>query len=175
MWCCHLSLYVPIIVVLTQTLFSFMHLFNSFHDWCPVVRAGATCLINFLYFSAKSPPFTMKTVSFSFLLLVFASSNIISVHSDWELGTIPDFSFIHSISKEKLKVPQCCPTVFDSMDYSPWGSPGQNTGLGSRSFLQRIFPTQGSNPGLPHYRRILYQLSHKGSPSGHRILSTLPL
>ena len=36
--------------------------------------------------------------------------------------------------------------------YSPWNSPGQNTGVGSLSFLQRIFPTQGSNPGLPHCR-----------------------
>jgi len=48
--------------------------------------------------------------------------------------------------------------------YSPWNSPGQNIGVGSLSLLQRIFPTQGSNPGLPHCRRILYQLSHKGSP-----------
>ena len=32
----------------------------------------------------------------------------------------------------------------------PWNSPGQNTGVGSCSFLQGIFPTQGSNPGLPH-------------------------
>ena len=47
---------------------------------------------------------------------------------------------------------------------TPWNSPGQNTGVGSRSLLQGIFPTQGSNPGLPHCRRILYQLSHKGSP-----------
>ena len=39
--------------------------------------------------------------------------------------------------------------------------PGQNTGVGSLSLLQGIFPTQGSNPGLPHRRRILYQLSHK--------------
>ena len=46
----------------------------------------------------------------------------------------------------------------------PWNSPGQNTGVGSLSRLQGIFPTQGSNPGLPHYRRIIYQLSHKGSP-----------
>jgi len=36
-------------------------------------------------------------------------------------------------------------------------------GVGSLSLLQGIFPTQGSNPGLPHCRRILYQLSHKGS------------
>ena len=48
--------------------------------------------------------------------------------------------------------------------YSPWNSPGQNTGVGSLSLLQGIFPTQGSNPGLLHGRRILYQLSHKGSP-----------
>jgi len=49
------------------------------------------------------------------------------------------------------------------MDY-PWNFPGQNTGVGSIFLLQGIFPTQGSNSGLPHCRRILYQLSHKGSP-----------
>ena len=48
--------------------------------------------------------------------------------------------------------------------YSQWNSPGQNTGVGSLSLLQGIFPTQGSNPGLSRYRWILYQLSHKGSP-----------
>ena len=54
--------------------------------------------------------------------------------------------------------------VSDSL-WSPWNSPGQNPGVGSLSFLHGIFPTQGSNPGLPHCRQILYQLSHKGSPS----------
>ena len=48
--------------------------------------------------------------------------------------------------------------------YSPRNSPGQNTGTDSCSLLQGIFPTQGLNPGLPHCRWILYQLSHKGSP-----------
>ena len=48
--------------------------------------------------------------------------------------------------------------------YSPWNSPSQNTGVGSLSLLQGIFPTQGLNPGLPHCRQILYQLSHQGSP-----------
>ena len=48
--------------------------------------------------------------------------------------------------------------------YSARNSPGQNTGVGSLSLLQGIFPAQGSNPGLPHCRQILYQLSHKGSP-----------
>ena len=48
--------------------------------------------------------------------------------------------------------------------YSPWTSLGKNTGVGSLSLLQGIFPTQESNPGLPHCKWILYQLSHKGSP-----------
>jgi len=50
------------------------------------------------------------------------------------------------------------------MDYSPWNSLGQSTGVGSLSLLQRIFPTQGSNPDLRYCRQILYQVSHKGSP-----------
>ena len=48
--------------------------------------------------------------------------------------------------------------------YSPWNSPGQNTGVGSLSLLQGLFQTQGLNPGLLHCRQILYQLSHQGSP-----------
>ena len=48
--------------------------------------------------------------------------------------------------------------------YSPWNSPSKNTGVGSLSLLQGIFPTQGLNPGLPHCRWILYQLSYEGSP-----------
>ena len=47
--------------------------------------------------------------------------------------------------------------------YSLWNSQGQNTGVGSLSLLQGIFPTQGSNPSLLHCRRILHQLSHKGN------------
>ena len=43
-------------------------------------------------------------------------------------------------------------------------SPGLNTGVGSLSLLQGIFPIQGSNLGFPHCRWILYHLSHKGSP-----------
>ena len=43
----------------------------------------------------------------------------------------------------------------------PWDSPGKNTGVGCHALLQGIFPTQGSNPGLPHCRWILYHLSHK--------------
>ena len=60
---------------------------------------------------------------------------------------------------------ESCSVMYDSLQphglYSPWNSPGQNTGVGSLSLLQGISLTQGSNPGLPHCRWILYQLSHK--------------
>ena len=45
--------------------------------------------------------------------------------------------------------------------YCPWSSPGQNTGVDSLSLLQGSFPTQGLNPGLLHYRQILYKLTHR--------------
>ena len=38
--------------------------------------------------------------------------------------------------------------------YSPWNSPDQNTGVGSLSLLQGIFPTQGLNPGVQHCRQF---------------------
>ena len=61
-----------------------------------------------------------------------------------------------------MKVTQSCPTLCNPMDYTIHGI------LPARILewvtFQRIVPTQGSNPGLPSCRWILYQLSHKGSP-----------
>ena len=37
----------------------------------------------------------------------------------------------------------------------PWDSPGKSTGVGCHFLLQGIFPTQGSNPGLPHCRLVV--------------------
>ena len=60
-----------------------------------------------------------------------------------------------------------CSVLSDSLwplDRSPPGSsvhgdpPGKKTGVGCHDLLQGIFPTQGSNPGLPHCRQILYRL-----------------
>ena len=62
-----------------------------------------------------------------------------------------------------VKVAQSCPTLCNPVDCN---SLGQNTGVGSLSLLQGIFPIQASNPGLPHCRRILYQLSYRGSKGG---------
>ena len=64
-------------------------------------------------------------------------------------------------------VAQLCPTLCDPMDCSLPGFsvhgdfPGKNTRVGCHAFLQEIFPTQGLNPGLPHYRQSLYCLSHQ--------------
>ena len=54
--------------------------------------------------------------------------------------------------------------------YSPWNSPGQNTGVGSLSPFQGTFPTQGSNWGFLHCRQILYQLSYWESPYAEYIM-----
>ena len=67
-------------------------------------------------------------------------------------------------------VTQSRPTLCNLMDCSPPGSsvhrssPGKNTAVSCHALLQGIFLTQGLNPGLPHCRQILYQLSHQGSP-----------
>ena len=70
----------------------------------------------------------------------------------------------YHVENESESLSVMCDSLRPHVLYSPWNSPGQNTGVGSRSLLQGIFPTQGSNPGLPNCRRMLYQLSHQGSP-----------
>ena len=83
-------------------------------------------------------------------------------------GTIPNscYSESHSVVSDSLRPHGL---------YSPWNSPGQNTGVGSLSLLQAIFPIQGSNPGLPHCRQFLYQLRHKGSPLKYMIFPNCDL
>ena len=75
--------------------------------------------------------------------------------------------------KVKVLVPQLGLILWPHGPYPtrllcPWNSPGKNTGMSSLSLIQGIFPTQGSNPGLLHCRRILYQLSHQGSPINNK-------
>ena len=89
-----------------------------------------------------------------------------SAHNAGELGSIPGLGR----SPGGLRSMCCmlsCSVVSDSAtptDCSPPGSsvhgdsPGKNTGVGCHALLLGIFPTQGSNPGLPHCRQILYHL-----------------
>ena len=91
----------------------------------------------------------------------------------------------------KVEVTQLCMTLSKPIDCL-WNSPGKNTGMGSHSLLQGIFPPQGSNPGLPHCRWILYHqttkeafltsgsfpMSHLFTSGGHSIgasASVLPM
>ena len=65
---------------------------------------------------------------------------------------------------------QLCPTLWSyglqpARLLCPGDFPGKNSGMGCHFLLQRIFPTQGLNPGLPNCKQILYHLSHQGSPN----------
>ena len=66
-----------------------------------------------------------------------------------------------NIRAVKVKVAQSCLPLQPHGLHSLWNFPSQNTGVGSCSLFQGIFPTQGLNPGLLHCRQILYQPSHK--------------
>ena len=65
-----------------------------------------------------------------------------------------------------VKVAQLCPTLCNSMVYTVHGILQARILLEwvAAPFSGGLFPTQGSNPSLPHCRRIFYQLSHQGSP-----------
>ena len=71
-----------------------------------------------------------------------------------------------------VSVTQSHPTLRNPMDCSlnrllcPWNSLAKNTGVGSHSLLQGIFPIQGSNPDLLHCRQVPYRPRHQVSPSG---------
>ena len=83
---------------------------------------------------------------------------------EMSMNKINLLSYVEERTVVVVKVAQSCPTLRPHGLYSPWNSPGQNTKVGTLSLMRGIFPSQGSKPGLSHCRRILYQLSHKGSP-----------
>ena len=86
-------------------------------------------------------------------------TGLISLHPE-ELSRVFSSTTVCRISESQSRSvvsDSATPWTVQSMEISP----GQNTGVGSFSHLQGIFPTQGSNPVLPHCRWILYQLSHE--------------
>ena len=81
------------------------------------------------------------------------------VGHNWATNTHSHWRYHNIVNQVSLS--ESCSVVSNSLWphglYSPRNSPGQNTAVGSGlSFLQGTFPTQGSNPGLPHYRWFLY-------------------
>ena len=108
-----------------------------------------------------SPSCASASFISSQLTLPFLSSCVITLHRSMKFFVI--FIILVIMRSESRSV--MSDSLWESMGlYSPWHSPGQNTGVGSLSLLQGIFPTHGLNPGLLHCRQILYQLSHKGRP-----------
>ena len=103
----------------------------------------------------------LSTGSFPFMLSFQRKKYCWYMTNYWEIFTLCnhlmwcDVSESHSVVSDSLQPHGL---------YNPWNSPGQNTGVGSLSLLQGIFQTHRLNPGLPHCRRIFYQLSHKESP-----------
>ena len=133
----------------------------SFHP--SVLPPSHLSICPFIFLSIH-PPFFFHS---SFLPPILLSFYLFSIH----LFTPLHFFFFlaaHSHSESHL-------VVSNSLRlhglYSPWNSPGQNTGVGSLFLLHGIFPTQGLNPGLLQCGWVLYQLSHQGSP---RILEWVP-
>ena len=125
------------------------------------------------YFIIKFQDFPIFTSPFQILFLsqdvIFHLSNKYVLESKNVFWWSPIYWCLCFSDIDKKSLPsESHSVVSDSLQphglYSPWNSPGQNTGVDSLSLLQGIFPTQGSNPGLPHCRWILYHLNHQGSP-----------
>ena len=74
---------------------------------------------------------------------------------------------VKSLSRVRLLV---TPWTIANQDPPSMGFSRQKYWSGCHFLLQGIFPTQGSNPGLPHCRQTLYRLSHQGSPRSKRLL-----
>ena len=95
------------------------------------------------------------------------TSDVKLIGLPWLNGTMCSLFYLDKGSE--VLVVQSCLIPYEPTDYIacqsplPMGFPRQESGAGCHSLLQGMFPTQGSNPGLPHCRQILYCLSDGGS------------
>ena len=123
--------------------------------------------------AASTQVLTATTVSWG---LAEAWPPIMKVTTPWTIPSM-EFSRLEYWSGEPFPSPGVLPNPrieprsptlqADSLPAEPQGEPQvkpKNTGVGSLSLLQQVFPTQESNRGLLHCRRILYQLSYQGRP-----------
>ena len=90
-----------------------------------------------------------------------SARNVGDLGSISELGRYPREGHVNLLEYSCLENPHGQRSL---AGYSPWNSPGQNTGVGSLSLLQGIFPTQKLNPGLLHCRQMIYEPSYEGRP-----------
>ena len=122
----------------------------------------------------SSPPILRNETTLSTQFRVKVKSSVVSdslqphgLYSPWnspgQITGVGSLSLLQGISQPRDQTQVSCIAGGLSLPAESQGKP-KNTGVGSLSLLQGIFPTQGLNPGLPHCRRILYHLSHQGSP-----------
>ena len=116
-----------------------------------------------LFLSSKLIPFTFLQVFDSLKRQHFSEMNFGALSFSLLFRSLVSIA-IYSFSSESESHSVLSDSLWPHGLYSPWNYPGQNTGVGSLSLLQGIFPTQGSNPGLPHRRQILCHVSHQGIP-----------
>ena len=169
---CRLLLILPSIF---PSIRAFFQCVSSLHQVAKVLEPQAFQWI-FIHWNQIQCWFTLGLTGLTSLqskeLSIVLSSTTIQKHQFF--GTQPSLWYNSHIHTWLLEKP-CAYSLShvwlcDPMNSSPPGSsvhgdfPGKTTGVVCHAFLQGIFPTQGSNPGLPHCRRILYCLSHQGSP-----------
>ena len=124
-----------------------------FVRWSPTIILSFHLLLLFLsssFYTAGKLYLVRMVELFETLIFIFLSNQWLSVCGLW--------------TKQNQHHLRTSNTLWPHGLFHPWNSPGQDSGVGSLSLLQGIFPTQGLNSGLPHCRQILHYLSHKGSP-----------
>ena len=115
------------------------------------------------------------TNAVKWIIYIVIYTQVHNIKYNWEISFFLFSFFLLKLVKIQWKLFShvwlfVTPWTTQSMEFSRPDHWSGYTGVGSRSLLQGIFPTQGSNPGLLHCRWILYQLSHRGHP---RILEWL--
>ena len=97
----------------------------------------------------------------TFIVLVLAEKENPFFCVDMQVSELPLLvSWLYLIEWKSLSYAWLFATPWTARVLCPGNSPGQNTGVGSRSLLQRLFLTQRSNPGLLHCRQIFHHLSY---------------
>ena len=137
-------------------------------------------IIERLCFSSKCPGFSTSNEQYGFLQASLKNVSLISFQIKKDKKKLQSVIALHrnafwTFLLLKVKVKSLShvqlfgtPWTVARQAQSPellcsWDFPGKNTGVGCHFLLQEIFPTQGSDSGIPHSRQTLYHLSHQGN------------